>query len=69
MQIDKIKLRDAIAKKGMLITEVQRAANVNGGTVYRLVNKGGGVRLSTLGNLARVLDVKPTELLLEDELT
>ena len=68
MQIDKIKLRAAIASKCLQISEVQRAADLNGSTLYRLVNQGGAVRLSTVGKLSKVLDVDPMSLVLEDEL-
>ena len=69
MQIDKIKLRAAIADRCLQVSEVQRAANINGSTLYRLVNHGGTVRLSTVGKLSKVLGVDPMNLVLEDELS
>ena len=53
--VDGNKLQIAIAKSEKLISEVQREAGLNSNTLYRLVNKGGNARLSTIGKVARVL--------------
>ena len=65
MQVDKVKLSRAIAGKGMLISEVQRAAGLNVGTMYRLVKHGGPARLSTIGKVAKVLGVDIMEIVVE----
>ena len=63
LSMDAGKLRKAIARKGMHISEVQRKADLNGNTLYRLVNSGGKARLSTIGKVAQVLDVEIEDLI------
>lgn len=60
--MDKAKLIDLIAEKGMTQSELADKAHVSRQAVYAIVN-GRTPRLNTLGKIARVLGVKPSELL------
>lgn len=60
--MDKKKLIDLMAEKGLTQGELADKAHISRTAVYGLL-KGRVPRLDTLGKVARVLGVKPSELL------
>lgn len=60
--MDKDRIIDLMAGKGLTQSTLATRAKVSRASVYRLVSKGSKPRLDTLGRIARVLDVKPSEL-------
>lgn len=61
--MDKVKLLDLIASKGMTQAELADKAGLSRASVNNLLKHGRKPRLDTLGKIARVLDVRPSELL------
>ena len=57
------KILNLAAEHGLSKAELARRAGVGYGTLIGIVNRGTRPRLDTLGKLARVLGVKPSELL------
>jgi DNA-binding Xre family transcriptional regulator len=56
-------IRVRMAKLDMTRQEVAAAAGISANTLY-LAMQGGNIKLSTLGDIAHVLDVDPRELLI-----
>ncbi len=61
--MDRKKLIDLIAGRGMTQAQVADRAGMSRAAINKLIKHGGTPRLDTLGKLARVLGVKPSELL------
>ncbi|WP_432646081.1 helix-turn-helix transcriptional regulator [Mitsuokella sp.] len=61
--MDRTKIIDLMAEKGLTKSDLADKAHVSRQAVYRIVNNGVTPRLDTLGKVARVLGVKPSELL------
>ena len=63
-EINRSALLSAIARSEKQISQVQREAGLNGNTIYLLLNgKTNKARISTLGKIARVLEVEITDLI------
>nr|WP_278503571.1 helix-turn-helix transcriptional regulator [Mitsuokella multacida] len=60
--MDKAKLIDLMADKGLTQAELAKAAHISKTAVYGLMN-GRKPRTDTLGKIAKALGVKPSELL------
>lgn len=63
MQIDKKKLALLIAGHGMTQAQVADRAGISRANVSKLVKRGGTPHLDTLGKLAGVFGVKPSEMM------
>jgi len=61
--MDRRKLVDLMADKGLTQAELADKAGISRPIVNKLVKHGGKPRLDTLGKIAKVLGVKPSELL------
>lgn len=61
--MNRVKLLDLIASKGMTQAELADKAGLSRASVNNLLKPGRKPRLDTLGKIARVLGVKPSELL------
>ena len=57
------KILNLAAERGLSKAELARRAGVGYGALIGIVNHGARPRLDTFGKLARVLGVKPSELL------
>ena len=67
MRISKSKLALAMLNAGIIsIKELAKVSGVSINTISR-INKGGSVKLPTLGRIARALGVDPAELIQEGE--
>lgn len=61
--MNRIKLLDLIASKGMTQAELADKAGLSRASVNKLLKHGSKPRLDTLGRIAKALGVKPSELL------
>lgn len=61
--MDKAKLIDLMADKGMTQAELADKAGLSRASVNNLLKHGRKPRLDTLGKIAKALGVKPSELL------
>lgn len=61
--MDRKKLFDLMAVKGLTQAELAEKAGVSRASVWAMVKKGRSSRPDTVGKVARVLGVKPSELL------
>lgn len=61
--MDRRKLVDLIASRGLTQAQVADWAGMSRAAVNKLIKHGGTPRLDTLGKLAHVLGVKPSELM------
>jgi len=61
--MDRKKLVDLIASRGLTQAQVADRAGMSRAAVNKLIKHGGTPRLDTLGKIARVLGVKPSELM------
>lgn len=61
--MDRRKLVDLIASRGLTQAQVADRAGMSRAAVNKLIKHGGTPRLDTLGKIARVLGVKPSELM------
>lgn len=61
--MDRRKLVDLIASRGLTQAQVADKAGMSRAAVNKLIKHGGTPRLDTLGKLAHVLGVKPSELM------
>lgn len=61
--MNRIKLLDLIASKGMTQAELADKAGLSRASVNKLLKHGSKPRLDTLGKIAKALGVKPSELL------
>ena len=57
------KLVDLIASRGLTQAQLADRAGMSRAAVNKLIKHGGTPRLDTLGKIARVLGVKPSELM------
>lgn len=61
--MDRRKLVDLIASRGLTQAQVADRAGMSRAAVNKLIKHGGTPRLDTLGKIARVLGVEPSELM------
>lgn len=61
--MDKKKLINLMAGKGLNMSQLADKAHISRSAVYGLVNKGKTPRMDTLGKIANVLGVEPSDLL------